>query len=192
MALIGAEPFDLVVLDGMLPGVGDRELVHIIRERAPHVALVEIVTRHSRDVRACDNGGSAILSKPFAFADLVNRCRTLLAPDVADPRYVRQNGMELEMRSRLLRVGEQEITLTKTEALILHHLLSHPQDVATPEMLVRKIWSDPTGSTALMTAIESHIHRLNQRIAKIGGRPIKAALGTGYTLDASALPENPG
>lgn len=78
--LIRSTHFDLVVLDWMLPDMEGVEVVRVIRERDEKLPIVMITARSLRPDRdmAREGGITAFLPKPFAFADLVTRCRSLV------------------------------------------------------------------------------------------------------------------
>src|SRR5688572_1259974 len=80
MRSLDSEPFDLVVLDWMLPDADGVEIMQQIRTRWPDVPVVMITARNGRTDRAwaLEHGASDFIVKPFAFVDLVARCRKLL------------------------------------------------------------------------------------------------------------------
>jgi DNA-binding response OmpR family regulator len=80
LALIDAERFDLIILDWMLPDADGIDILGKIRPRCPHVPVMMISARNGRSDRAfaLEHGAADFLAKPFAFSDLVARCRALL------------------------------------------------------------------------------------------------------------------
>jgi two-component system, OmpR family, response regulator len=76
------ERFDLVVLDWMLPDLDGMEVLQRVRAYAPRLPVVMITARYgyADRVLALQNGATDYLIKPFAFEDLVARCRALLTP----------------------------------------------------------------------------------------------------------------
>lgn len=83
VALIEAEPYDLVILDWMLPDLDGIEILRKIRLGYPNLPVLMISARNGRSDRALalEQGAADFLPKPFAFADLVARCRALLGSD---------------------------------------------------------------------------------------------------------------
>ncbi len=81
---VRAREFDLLVLDWMLPDVDGMEVLRRVRADSPQLPVLMITARggHADQVVAFQNGATDYLMKPFAFEDLVARCRALLAPAV--------------------------------------------------------------------------------------------------------------
>ncbi len=79
LELIAAHTFDLLLLDWMLPDLDGMEILMRVRLHAPQVRVVMMTARsaHWNQIVAAQNGATDYLIKPFAFADLVERCRAL-------------------------------------------------------------------------------------------------------------------
>ena len=82
MRLIGAERFDLLVLDWMLPDFDGIEILRRVRARAPQLPVLMLTARctHTDQAEAFAHGATDYVAKPFAFADLLARCHALLTP----------------------------------------------------------------------------------------------------------------
>jgi DNA-binding response OmpR family regulator len=80
MQRIGSGEFDLIVLDWMLPDFDGMEVLRRVRAQAPELPVLMITARHGHgdQVTAFQKGATDYLIKPFAFSDLVARCRVLL------------------------------------------------------------------------------------------------------------------
>jgi two-component system, OmpR family, response regulator len=80
MRLVRDKEFDLLVLDWMLPDFDGMEVLERVRAHAPDLPVLMITARHAHadQVTAFQKGATDYLIKPFAFSDLVARCRTLL------------------------------------------------------------------------------------------------------------------
>jgi DNA-binding response OmpR family regulator len=128
------------------------------------------------------------VGKPFAFADLVARCRALLSPTKIPEDCLRQGEVELDPASHVVRSHGTEIPLSEIETSILKFMLSHPRDIATTDMLARQIWKEKALSVSLRPAIESQMQRLNQKIITGLGVPwIRSVQGIGYALENSVF-----
>lgn len=80
--LLASQPFDLLLLDGMLPDHDGLEILRWVRARGSQMPVLFVTARasHHDQVTAFQNGVTAYVIKPFAFEELLTRCRALIAP----------------------------------------------------------------------------------------------------------------
>lgn len=190
IAALAGDGFDLVVLDWMLP---DRDGLDVLRHlrasgvRTPVLMLTARGTLHDR-VTGLDGGADDYLVKPFAFAELLARCRALLRrpTDTAD-RLLRCGDLQLDTRARTAVRAGQEIALTPREVDVLEYLLRHQGQVVPREMLERDVWKQSHRMTSLDNVIDVQIMRLRRKVDFDGAeRLIHTLRGVGYRIGKGA------
>jgi DNA-binding response OmpR family regulator len=192
LRLARAEPFDLIVLDLMLPGLDGVTVCRAIR-REPVNADVPILMLTARreesdKVLGLDSGADDYLTKPFGVRELVARVRALLRrprrsqlqDDGDQPRAVSVAGLTVDPARRQARLDGREIDLTAHEFDLLFLLASSPGIVFTREALVQRVWGDDTFVSA--RSVDTLIKRIRKKIEVDAESPrfILTVWGTGY------------
>jgi two-component system, OmpR family, response regulator len=187
--LAGGEPYDLLIIDRMLPGLDGLALVKAIRATGIQTPVLFLTTRSSIEDRVAglDAGGDDYLVKPFAFAELVARVTAL----GRRPRAARLGtvlkvaDLALDQASRTVRRAGALIELQPREYRLLEFLMRHEGQVVTRTMLLQHVWDfnfDPHTNV-----VEMHISRLRGKIDKgSGAELIHTVRGAGYCLRVSA------
>jgi two-component system copper resistance phosphate regulon response regulator CusR len=184
--LLNAEAFDLVVLDWMLPGRDGIEILKTLRARGSKTPVLLLTARDAVQDRVLglESGADDYLVKPFAFAELLARIRSLLrraSPTDALKKTIADLLVDLEAR-RVSRSGNP-IELTPREFDLLAYLLRQPGQVVTREMLARDVWSEPNRITPLDNVIDVHIAHLRRKLDEgHASRLIHTVRGVGFVL----------
>jgi DNA-binding response OmpR family regulator len=183
LAKLSQLPIDLLVLDWMLPDVSGLEILRHIRTHGLNTAVLMVTARDAvaDRVSGIEAGADDYLVKPFAFEELLARCRAILRRREANSAAIlRCADLELDMRARIARRQGQEIPLTPIETNLLEYLLERLHTVITRDMLVRAVWSgDPTAERT--NAINIHVARLRQKIDSVSEtKLIHTVRGLGY------------
>lgn len=187
---LNAEPFDLVVLDWMLPGRDGIEILRTVRARGSRTPVLLLTARDAVEdrVRGLESGADDYLVKPFAFAELLARIRSLLRralPTEPLKRTVADVIVDLEAR-RVSRAGKP-IELTPREFDLLAFLLRQPGQVVTREMLAREVWGEANRITPLDNVIDVHIAHLRRKVDEgHASRLIHTVRGVGFVLREEA------
>lgn len=190
MSLIEREPFDLVVLDWMLPDGDGIEVLQRVRARGRQTPVLMLTARTALNDRVVglDSGADDYVGKPFAFAEVLARCRALLRrPAWATGRLLRCGDLQLDTRARVAVRAGQEIPLTPREVDVLEYLLRYQGQIVTREMLERDVWKQTHRMTSLDNVIDVQIMRLRRKVDLEGTeRLIHTLRGLGYRLGKEA------
>jgi len=189
---IESEPFDLVVLDLMLPKVDGVAVCRAIRRQKTNadVPILMLTARReeSDKVLGLESGADDYLTKPFGVRELVARARALLRrPRASQPgrgpstaEVVQAGPLRLDRARRQAILDGQVIELTPHEFDVLHLLAANSGIVFTREMLLEQVWTNDTHVTE--RSVDTLIKRLRQKIEADTREPrlILTVWGTGY------------
>ena len=178
--------YDLVVLDWNLPPPTGIELLRMWR-RAGNGTPVLMLTAKDRvqdRVDGLDVGADDYLTKPFAFAELLARVRSLMRRREKDLQSeLRAGDLLMDRASHRVTRGEQLLQLSPKEFAVLEYLLTRTGRVVRRTELSAHVWNDHTET--MSNVIDVLVHRLRKKID--GGRETKllqTIVGVGYMLEA--------
>lgn len=194
LALSEREPFDLLVLDVMLPGLDGVSLCRAVRNgrlnRDVPILMLTARREETDKVVGLESGADDYLTKPFGVRELVARARALLrrvrpgvAPEAAaagDGEIVRVHDIEIDVPKRRVRVSGHDVELTDQEFRLLHLLATHVGIVFSREALLSKIWRGDTFVT--VRSVDTLVKRLRRRIESDAADPryLLTVWGVGY------------
>src|SRR5689334_110922 len=184
--LINAQPFDLAVLDVMLPGHDGFEILLTIRRRGIKTPVLLLTSRDAVEdrVRGLDIGADDYLVKPFAFPELLARIRVLLrrGKPTVEERF-RLADLELDQARRLVTRAGQAIELTPREFDLVEYLFLNRGRVVSREMLVRDIWKETGRQTPLDNVIDAQMVRLRKKIdGQFEPKLLQTVRGVGFVF----------
>jgi DNA-binding response OmpR family regulator len=186
IGLLDGEICDLVVLDWMMPGPDGIEVLRHVRQRGNQTAVLMLTARDAVDdrVTGLETGADDYLAKPFAFAELVARCRALLRRLTPGTGHLLCCGdLQLDTKARMAVRAGQQIPLTPREVDILEYLLRYQGQTVTREMLERDIWKQSSRFSSLDNVIDVQIMRLRRKVDGDGStKLIQTHRGLGYRL----------
>lgn len=194
---IAADPYDVVVLDLMLPKLDGVTVCRAIR-RQPSVnqdvpILMLTARREESDkVLGLDSGADDYLTKPFGVRELVARVRALLRRPRSRPgpgdttAVISAGGLRVDPARRQVHRGSQSIDLTPHEFDVLYLLASHPGIVLSRETLLERVWTADIHVTE--RSVDTLIKRLRQKVEQNPAEPelILTVWGTGYKFRENA------
>ena len=177
--------FDLIILDVMLPGIDGWQLLQIIRRKS-QVPVLFLTARDAVEdrVKGLELGADDYLVKPFSYAELLARVRTLLRR--GPPREVEQfqvADLQLDvLRRRVLR-GAERITLTNKEFALLQLLMERSGEVLSRTQIASQVWQMNFDSDT--NVVDVAIRRLRAKVDDpFTPKLIHTVRGMGYTLEA--------
>ena len=170
-------PFDLVVLDIMLPGLDGIAVCRRLRSTGsvPILLLTALGGTEER-VRGLDSGADDYLVKPFAYEELLARVRALLRR-AAPGDHLRFADLRVEPSSRGAWRGDRQLELTTTEFDLLQHFLRHPRQVLSREQLIDAVWK---GEPESDNVVAVYVGYLRQKLGE--PRLLHTVRGAGYAL----------
>jgi two-component system, OmpR family, response regulator MprA len=183
LAAVRAQPFDLVVLDLLLPGMDGVEVCQRLRTQGgPPVIMLTARDAVAEKIAGLDSGADDYVTKPFVLEELVARVRAVLrrhAPRSAVP--LRVADLRLDAQGRRAWRGDRALELTAREFDLLECLMQHAGQVLTHGELLEQVWgSDFEGES---NAVKVYVAYLRRKL-NAAGEPdlIHAVRGVGYVL----------
>jgi DNA-binding response OmpR family regulator len=184
LGLAELEPYDLLVLDVMLPGLDGLALCRRLRAKGRHMPVLLLTARDAVDdrVTGLDSGADDYLTKPFAFRELLARVRALLRREgrSRDP-LLRAGDLTLDPATREVRRGGRTVELTSKEYAVLEYLLHHPNRVLTRTQIAEHVWD--YDFVAMSNVIDVYIRSLRRKLDdNDASRLLHTVRGAGYQL----------
>ncbi len=180
-------PYDLVCLDVTMPGIDGIEVCNWVRTEAPHETSPRILMLTARDalddrIAGLDAGADDYLVKPFAFAELTARSRSLLRRDAGSSGAVLEVGeLRLDTSRQTVSRDDEPVELTTKEFALLRYFMVNPGRVISQEELLEHVWdenTDPFTNTVRVT-----VGTLRRKLTPDGATaPIETVIGAGYRL----------
>lgn len=200
------EPFDMVLLDLMLPGMSGYEICNEIRRIDNLVPIMVLSARTlSEDkIRAFDCGTDQYMTKPFALPELLSRMRNVMERRLAyrgvtgppregtePPKQFSFGEVTVDFRKFEVRVGGKVHALTTTEMQLLRYFIEHEGAVLSRAEIMSDLWGDDTEVTT--RTIDNFVVRLRRVIEPDPSQPrhIVSVRGTGYRFVANENAANP-
>lgn len=178
------EPYDLIVLDIMLPGKKGIELLTTLRKekiQTPILILTALGEVPDR-VRGLDAGADDYLVKPFAVAELLARVRALLRRNSSEKNPKLSCGdIIINPETRVVKVKKIEIELTAKEYAILEFLIRNKNRLLSKGMISEHVWDFHFSSD--LNLIEVYVRRLRNKIQETGSTTlINTVRNGGYII----------
>jgi len=179
-------PYDLILLDVMLPGRDGFEILTSLRHRGVKTPALLLTARDAVDDRVLglDSGADDYLVKPFAFPELLARIRALLRRGKPDlPMVMKVSDLEIDVASRTVGRNGAKLDLTPREFDLLEYLVRNRARVVSREMMARDIWNETARHTPLDNVIDVHMTRLRRKVDEpCEKKLVQTVRGVGFML----------
>ena len=188
LAAVSTTPFDVVVLDVMLPGRDGLSVVRQMREKGNSTPVLLLTARGTvgERVEGLNAGADDYLSKPFALEELIARVRALgRRSGEAKSTVLRVGDLSLDTVTRKVQRGTKSIDLARREYLLLEFLMRSTGRICGRMAIVEKVWDyDFDPGTNL---VDVYIMRLREKIdADFEPKLLQTVRGVGYVLQEPA------
>lgn len=185
LAMAEQQPYALILLDIMLPGISGWEVCERLRARRDTTPILMLTARDALQdrVRGLETGADDYLPKPFEFSELLARVRALIRRDkIHRGRVIRIEDLEIDTGTRRVARGGEEISLTEREYTLLEALASREGQTLTREFVQERVWHD---NSCYSNTVDAYIRLLRKKIdAAYPLKLIQTVHGIGYTLKA--------
>ena len=182
LALTG--DYDLVILDIMLPGADGRQVLRALRREKPTPVMFLTARDEVEDrVGGLELGADDYLVKPFAFAELLARVRTVLRRGAPrEPEVLRIGDLEVDVIRRRARRGEDRINFTNQEFALLSLLARRAGEVLSRSFITSQVWDINFDTDT--NVVEVAVRRLRAKLDDPYPRKlVHTVRGMGYVLE---------
>lgn len=184
-----AQPYDLLVLDLMLPGVDGLEICRRLRSEQRYTPILMLTARSTEldRVLGLEMGADDYLTKPFSVLELVARVKALFRlvdvlvnPPADAPKAIEAKDLRIDIEKREVTVRRAPICLTAKEFQLLLHFAQNPGRVYSRSQLLDQVWG--YSHSGYEHTVNSHINRLRAKIETDPNEPeyIQTVWGVGY------------
>jgi two-component system copper resistance phosphate regulon response regulator CusR len=178
-----AHPYDILVVDLMLPRLSGSELISRLRQNRIETPVLVLTARDQLDhkIKNFENGADDYLTKPFAFAELLARIRALLRRRPVGSTMLMVGDLEIDLVTRQVKRSGKVLRLTSKEYGLLEYLASNPGRVLSRTMIIQYVWDQ--SFEGLTNIVDVYIRHLRQKIDDPFDRKlIRTVRSAGYML----------
>jgi two-component system KDP operon response regulator KdpE len=190
LAILSAEPLDLIILDVMMPAMDGLETTRRIRQTSlVPIILLTALGEQKDKVAGLDLGADDYLTKPFGVEELLARVRAVLRrarpqPAPASEGVLRARDLTLDPAAHTVARGDVPLKLTPTEFQLLHCLMRNMGKALTHRELLQRVWGPEYGDETEYLRV--YIRRLRQKIEPdpLNPRHLLTEHSLGYRFEA--------
>ncbi len=178
-----ADPFDLIVLDLMLPEKDGFTVLRELRAEGVKTPVLMLTAKGEVDsrVKGLDLGADDYLHKPFSMAELLARIRALLRRSHEQISPVLTIGnIRLDTNTRIVTLDNQPVSLTPKEFSLLEFLFYNRNRAISRFTMAEHVWGDAFDPFTMSNNIDVHIKNVRKKLNDQGGRIIVTVRGVGY------------
>ena len=185
---IQAGPYEVIVLDIMMPGMNGLEVLAKLRANNIKTPVLMLTAKGELEDRVAglEAGADDYLPKPFATAELIARVKALgRRSEIYSDSVMQAGNLVLDSNKYEMRVGSKSVTLTNKEYQLMELFILHPGFVFSTEHLMEKIWG--LDSESYIDVVWTHIGFVRKKIKSLDANvEIKTIRGAGYSLEVIA------
>lgn len=189
--IIGAQmaeqnQFDLIILDIMLPGINGLELCKIIKSKTPNIPIIMLTALGTTEnvVNGLDNGADDYLIKPFKFAELFARIRTVLRRYnglSSSDQLINIADLQINVTAKTVTRAGVEISLTATEYRLLEFMAKNKSKILSRIDILESVWDIDFNLGT--NVVDVYVNYLRKKIDRQSDQKlIHTAVGLGYVL----------
>ena len=186
IALSNDNPYDLAILDVMLPGMSGFELCRRLREQTQGIAILLLTARDAVDdrIRGLDAGADDYLTKPFMFAELAARLRALRRRDAIGATRIDIGRLRLDMTRHEITCDGKELRLSRTEFDLLRLLAENMGRVIPRTELLESLWGSAVHIDP--NILDQYVSYVRKKLDSVGA-PLRivTSRGIGFQLTAT-------
>ena len=186
--LATAHPYDVAVIDIMLPKLDGLSLIECLRRQKINTPVIILSAKRSVDdrVKGLQAGSDDYMTKPFAFSELLARVQALIrrASKITEPTRLSVGDLSLDLLTREVVRAGKKIELQPREFALLEYLMHHSGKVVSKSMIMEHVWSydfDPQTNV-----VDVLVCRLRNKVDRdFEKKMIHTQRGVGYALKTS-------
>ena len=186
--MAASEPYDVIILDVMLPDEDGLQVCRNLRRRGVTTPILMLTALSSTadKVTGLEAGADDYLTKPFEFEELTARVRALLRRRQAqESSLLRFEDVEMDLMSRKITRAGHRIKLTTKEFALLEYLMRNPNRVLSRTAIGEHVWDMNFDSDS--NVIDVYVSMLRRKVDKdFDKRLIHTVIGAGYVLSTEA------
>ena len=181
-------PYDLIVLDLMLPGVGGMQILRELREKGRRTPVLILTARDSRDdvVEGLETGGDDYLTKPFDAGELVARCKALIRRSYEHPDpVIRVGELTINTKAHTVATNDEDVSLSAMEYRLIEYLAMRSGEIVSKEDIIEHLYD--FGAETFSNVVEVYISSLRRKLRSAGADGlIQTYRNQGYRLEGEA------
>lgn len=180
--ILDEESVSIMIIDRNLQGEDGSTFVKKIRKNGVNIPIIFLSALSSKEdkIKGFKRGGDDYITKPFDFDLLVAKINALIKRErgMSEEQILTYKNLHLDVKSRILNIGEKDTILTQLEVKLLYSFFLNPRKVLTKDFLLESIWDNQNQIKSINVAIK----RLRQKLDTNKDKYIKSIRSEGYML----------
>jgi two-component system, OmpR family, phosphate regulon response regulator PhoB len=193
--LLALSPYDLILMDWMLPGRSGLEFTREIKQKGqksyPPIIMLTARADESDKVEGLESGADDYITKPFSPRELTARIKAVIrrSGGIDQALSIEYSGLCIDPVRHQVTLQDTPIYLSPAEYKLLHFFMSHPDRAYSRSQILDKVWGD--NAYVEERTVDVHIRRLRKLLTSSGhDRFIQTVRGVGYRFTPSHLEPN--